>query len=418
MKYNRILLIIIFTAFFNSASGQALRVDFVLTGNKQAQQATIVNLFKVPVYSGGEKQNIPSFDYGTYRIIVIRQTSNDTLFIKGFCTLFEEWQTTKEASKISRAFKQTVEIPFPNQSVNLIIQHRQRNGSFSTLISEPFSPMGNRDITPIVPAKYPFKILHGVDSPPHKADILIIAEGYTKDEQNDFFADADTISEYLLSKSPYNKLKDKITIRALALPSAQSGTDDPKKNIWKDTPLNSSFNTFGTDRYLETLDTWAVFDYAAALPHDHIVVLANTNKYGGGGVYNHFSIASARHETSPQVFVHELGHGLAGLADEYYYSETSFTEFFDPDTEPWEPNLTTLVNFNTKWKNLVPDSVPIPTPEKAKYKNVTGVFEGGGYAAKGIYRPAVNCWMKSNEADGFCEVCKQTIEKIINFYAQ
>jgi hypothetical protein len=418
MKYNRILLITIFAVFLNFVSGQALRIDFVLTGNKQAQQATVLNLFKVPVYSGGVKQNIPPFDFGSYRIVVIRQNSNDTLFIKGFCTLFEEWQTSEEATKTSRAFKQTVEIPFPNQSVNLSIQHRQKDGSFSTLISEPFSSPGSRDITQIVPSKYPFKILHGIDDPPHKADILIIAEGYTKEEQDKFFADADTISEYFLSKSPYNKLKDQITIRALAVPSAQSGTDDPKRNIWKNTPMNSSFNTFGTDRYLETLDTWAVFDYAAALPHDHIVVLANTDKYGGGGVYNHFSISSARHKTSPQVFVHELGHGLAGLADEYYYSETAYTDFFDPDTEPWQPNITTLVNFNVKWKNLVPDSVPIPTPEKEKYKNVTGVFEGGGYAAHGIYRPAVNCWMKSNEAAGFCEVCKQTIEKIVNFYAQ
>ncbi|WP_462318132.1 M64 family metallopeptidase [Marinilabilia sp.] len=393
-----------------------LRIDFVLTGNHEEQQLTISEFYKTPGYSGSSAQNIPDFDYGNYILTVTDKTSEDTLFIKGFCTLFGEWQSTEEAKSVYRAFKQTVELPFPETNVTLSFQHRKKDGSITNMLREDFSP--SQFVTRLVPQEFPSRIVHGMDAPHHKTDLLIIAEGYTKEDSALFFKDAGDLSQNLLDTPPFNKNKASITIRALAVPSVQSGTDDPRKNKWRNTPMNSSFNTFGTNRYLETLDTWSVFNYAASQPHDHVIVLVNSKKYGGGGVYNHFSIATARHPSSPEVFIHELGHGLAGLADEYYYSETAFSDFFDLKTEPWQPNLTTLVDFDSKWKSLIQDSIPVPTPAKSKYKAVTGVFEGGGYSAKGIYRPAFSCRMKTNEAKGFCEVCKVSIEKILNFYTQ
>lgn len=425
MRQGSFILMIFFLSVFQSLwsthpnkldQNTTLRIDFVLTGNQEEQQLTISEFFKLPGYSGSSAQNIPPFDYGNYKLIVTEKASDDTLFIKGFCTLFEEWQSTKEAESLFRAFRQTIELPYPETEVTFIFQNRKKDGTTIELLREDFSPKNL--VTMLVPQKFPVITLHGVNNPHHKTDLLIIAEGYTREESDLFFKEANNLATYLLATPPFSENRESITIRALAIPSSQSGTDDPVKNQWRRTAMNSSFNTFGTDRYLETLDTWSVFNYAASQPRDHIIVLVNCKKYGGGGVYNHFSIATARNKASPEVFVHELGHGLAGLGDEYYYSETAYTDFFNLETEPWQPNLTTLVDFDSKWKFLMNDSIPVPTPAISKYKNSTGVFEGGGYSANGIYRPAINCRMKSNEADGFCEACQFSIKRILDFYTQ
>ncbi len=396
---------------------QSLRIDFILSGKHSSQEATVSALYKVPGYSSGPGQNIPPFDYGNYRIVMLSTESPDTLFIKGFCSLFQEWQSTEEAQKRHRAFKQTIETPFPKNEVEWVLEYRQKTGGFTTLVRETFNPKKNL-YTRLVPNQYPRKIIYGNNDEKHKTDILILAEGYTSQEKDIFYSDAQKMTRELFSLSPYNSLKNHITIRALAIPSKDSGTNDPVNNTWKNTPLRSSFNTFGTDRYLESFHTWTIYDHAAGIPHDHIVVLANTNKYGGGGVYNHFSITSAQHRNSPKVFIHELGHGLAGLGDEYFSTEVAYGDFFDLNTEPWHPNITTLKNFGQKWEHLVADTVPIPTPNVSKYKNITGVFEGAGYSARGIYRPAVNCRMRSNQAEGLCEACREAIRRMILFYSQ
>jgi hypothetical protein len=86
--------------------------------------------------------------------------------------------------------------------------------------------------------------------------------------------------------------------------------------------------------------------------------------------------------------------------------------------EPWEPNITTMVNFESKWKNLIGQQIPVPTPAEERYNNVTGVFEGGGYSAKGIFRPETDCRMKSNGTKGYCSVCRDAIKKMIGFYIE
>lgn len=180
--------------------------------------------------------------------------------------------------------------------------------------------------------------------------------------------------------------------------------------------MNSSFYTFGTERYLTTQDIKSVNDYAAAVPHDNIVVLINSDKYGGGGLYNYYSGTTSGHLLTPHVFMHEFGHGFAGLADEYYSSDVAYHEFYPLNVEPWEPNITTMVNFDIKWKKAIASETPVPTPVEDKYKNVTGLFEGGGYSAKGIFRPEMNCRMKDIEANGYCSVCREAIKKMIEFY--
>ncbi|MDY3451888.1 M64 family metallopeptidase [Riemerella anatipestifer] len=147
-------------------------------------------------------------------------------------------------------------------------------------------------------------------------------------------------------------------------------------------------------------------------------VIVNTPRYGGGGFYNVINLVSADNYLSEKVFVHEFGHGFAGLGDEYYNNSGGTTDLYNLKIEPWEPNLTTLVDFGKKWKHKVNKNTPIPTPRTELYKNSIGVFEGGGYTPKGIYSPVQDCRMKSNTPENFCPVCTDALLETILFYTK
>jgi hypothetical protein len=144
----------------------------------------------------------------------------------------------------------------------------------------------------------------------------------------------------------------------------------------------------------------------------------NSDKYGGGAIYNYYSVCVNKNIFSEYVFSHEFGHGFAFLADEYYTSDVAYNDFYPLNVEPLEPNITTLVDFESKWKDMIDTDTPIPTPSSPKYRDKVGVFEGGGYVAKGVYRPMEDCSMKTATVNNFCPVCKRAIQKMIDFYSR
>ncbi len=140
-----------------------------------------------------------------------------------------------------------------------------------------------------------------------------------------------------------------------------------------------------------------------------------SDNYGGGGIYNSYTLSMTKHRYFRPVVVHEFGHSFGGLGDEYFYDD-QYTQFYYPDAEPWEQNLTTLKDFGSKWADMVPKGTPIPTPATKKYAATVGAFEGGGYQSKGVYRPAQECRMKINDWPEFCPVCQRAIERLVEFY--
>jgi hypothetical protein len=233
-----------------------------------------------------------------------------------------------------------------------------------------------------------------------------------------FIADTKRLSDYLLDNEPFKTYKDEFNFIAVEVPSTESGTDVPGENIYRNTAFNSHYYTFDSPRYLTTSDMKMVYDAIDGVAWDYIYVIVNTTRYGGGGFYNFLNVCSADDVRSPFVFCHEFGHGFAGLGDEYYAASTAYEEYTDKKTEPWEPNLTTLVDFDRKWKDLVDENTPIPTPREDQYKSTVGVYEGGGYESHGVYSPYISCWMKEMQAGEFCPVCKAAIEKMILFHTR
>jgi hypothetical protein len=396
---------------------QTLRVDIILSGNDSEQKAVLFRLSRDQGWSGSANQLVSPFDYGEYRFFLIHPPTVDTLFSRGFSSLFEEWRTTDEAKQKTKAFQQTLVMPAPRQTAILVLEGRNWDQSFSRLMEETINP-NELELFKSVKSKNYVRTILGDDLPQKRVDLLIMAEGYGLHEMDKFLSDARRITNSLFSVEPFKSNKASFTVRTLAIPSPQSGVTDPLTGTWKNTYFNSRFNTFDIDRYLQSKDVWRIYETAAMTSYDHIILLVNSRKYGGGGVYNHFSITTSDHEVSGALLIHELGHGFAGLGDEYFESDVSYTQYINLKTEPWQPNLTTLVNFDRKWKALLDPVTPVPTPDRPPFENTIGAFEGGGYVSKGVYRPEINCFMRSGKTGRFCGVCQQTITQMIHFYTR
>jgi hypothetical protein len=403
-----------FNKYFRNES---MRFDFLLGGNSNEERVYPEQIKKEPFWAGSRKNLADPFNYGNYRFRIFDVKSDSLIFSKGFSTLFEEWQSTAEAKETDKTFYQSAIFPFPKRKIRLEIDSRQRDGNFKTIYKTEINP-DNYFILNEKPIQFETIEILNNGKPENKVDIVILAEGYTLAEMEKFKEDAKRVTQYLFDEEPFKSEKEKFNVSAVLTPSLESGTDIPGENIYKNTRFNSTFYTFDVSRYLTTSDMKNILDVAAIVPYDHIYVLVNTERYGGGGFYNFLSVCTADNLLTKEVFVHEFGHGFAGLGDEYYNSEVAYEDFYNLKVEPWEPNITTLVDFDSKWKSMVEESVEIPTPRTAKYENTVGVYEGGGYMSKGIYSPFIDCRMKSNTAKGFCPVCTESIKKVIQFYTE
>lgn len=399
-----------FDTFFVKKS---LRIDFALTGNATTQQAAIQQLREEPVWGGPVKNLEDPFNYGGYYVNVYDAESGRKIYSRGFNTLFEEWRTTDQAKSETQAWNNSVSVPFPKKPVQIEICARDKaDMNFHPLLKQLVDPKSIFiDRSPLKKNKV-VEIQSNGDSST-KADLVFLAEGYTEDEMDKFEADAKRFTKTLFDTPPFGKYKADFNVWAVCVPSQESGMDVSGDGVWKNTALNSGYYTFGIDRYLTSQDLKPIRDAVWDVPCDAIFILVNSDTYGGGGMYNFYAMSTANNELTSVVFVHEFGHSFAGLADEYFNSEVAYNDFYNLKYEPWEPNITTLVDFDKKWKDLLPKNTPVPTPLDDKFKDKTGVFEGGGYLSKGIYRPMDNCMMRNYHP--FCPACQRGITQMINF---
>ncbi len=395
----------------------ALRLDVIEAGTASSENIYFHSLKREPYFSGSHHNLIDTLDLGYYYFYLYSLKDNKLIFSKGFATLFQEWQTTEEAKRHNRALNYSVRFPYPKDSVKLVIKRRNRKNIFRKLFSLKINPANYFIKNEAVDTSMVFKIHYSGDYS-KKLDVLFIPEGYTENDSTKYHNDCKRFADFLLGYSPFSEMKNRINIWGINRYSQDSGADIPGKGIYRKTLLNASYYTFDSERYLMVEDYFRLADVAASAPYDQIYILVNSDKYGGGAIYNYYSAVAAQNKKAELVFVHEFGHGLAGLADEYYTSDVSYENYYDLNVEPWEKNITTLVHFEKKWKSLISSSIPIPTPDDSIYYDKLGAFEGGGYVAKGVYRPTYNSIMKSLSAKGFNLPSKNAIINVIKFYSE
>lgn len=395
----------------------ALRIDLILAGDQQTTTAYLDDLYHEPYWSGSPDNMIDPLGFGSFRVKVFSEASGDLLYSNGFSTLFQEWQTTAEAREIRRSFDQVVRVPFPLEKVRIHVLERLRNGDFAEVISIPVDP-ADMFIKRNQYVPHPVTRVAGNGDPASSLDLVFVAEGYLADQMGKFRQDVLEMAEYILQQPPFDAYRDQINFWAVESPSAEAGPSNPGEDFYNRTPAGTTYYSLGLDRYLTTSRHGRLMDVAANAPGDVICVLVNTEAYGGGGIYNAHVVGTADHPWSKVVFIHEIGHGLAGLGDEYFGSEVAYEEFYPLHVEPWEANLTTLVDFGSKWQDMLDEDTPVPTPATDEYLETVGVFEGGGYTAEGVYRPHIHCRMRSNTAPGFCPVCRKAIARVIETYTK
>ncbi len=345
--------------------------------------------------------------------------TGDTIYATSFSTLFQEWFGTDESMKTPRPFECSFLVPMPHDrtivDIMLYDSHDKPMGNMWHIIDPSDILIADRSKAAANPHRY---IHRGGDSA-KAIDVAILAEGYTEAEADKFYADAQTAVDAILSHEPFKSRAEDFNFVAVAAPSAESGVSVPRLGEWKSTAVGSNFSTFYSDRYLTTGNVKDIHDCLVNIPYEHIIILANTNEYGGGGIYNFYTLTTAGHANFRPVVVHEFGHSFGGLGDEYFYDNDDIdVATYNSDVEPWEQNLTTMADFASKWQDMLKPGTPVPTPSADAVKYPVGVYEGGGYQSKGVYRPADDCRMRTNTAPAFCPVCVRAIDRLIDFYVK
>ena len=404
--------------FADHFANKTLRVDYIFNGNASGQAICLDGLSALPTWAGRKHHLAELPLQGNGQIVMRNAASGKTIYTTSFSSLFQEWLETDEARNVTKGFENTFLLPYPLQPVEIEITlldpRRNVRASMKHIVHPNDVLIEQKGNSHITPHKY---LLHN-DSPEKCIDVAILAEGYTLQEMQAFYEDADIACKSIFDHEPFKSMKKRFNVVAVASPSTDSGVSVPRLNEWKHTAFSSHFSTFYSDRYLTTSRVKAIHDALAGIPYEHIIILANTEEYGGGGIYNSYTLTTAHHPMFRPVVVHEFGHSFGGLADEYFYDNDVMTDTYPLDIEPWEQNISTQVDFAAKWKDMLSENTPVPTPAEVSENYPTGVYEGGGYSAKGIFRPAENCRMRTNEYPAFCPVCQRALRKIIEFYTE
>src|SRR5689334_3480647 len=456
------LLILATSAF----AAETMRVDYYHTGDVTQEVFSLDRVSIEPLpWPGNPQQNIDTSNLGKYFFEVRDAKTKQLLYSRGFASIYGEWETTDEAKSIKRTFQESLRFPAPSAPVTIVLQKRDAKNAFVeiwTTTIDPTDQFVDRS-KPAAPA--PLITIQKTGEPENKVDFLILGDGYTAAEAKKFEADARRLTEVLFATSPFKENRRNFNVWAMAPPAAESGISRPSTGIYRDSPIGATYDAFGSERYVLTFDNQKLRRTAQFAPYEFIEVVVNGRTYGGGGIFNLYSTVAADNAFGNYVFVHEFGHHFAGLADEYYTSSVAYTPAADR-VEPWEPNVTALLDISTlKWRHLASpfvDVTPIPTPwNKEEFENYSreiqrrrvqlrkdkrpeaemealfreeleheqmmfaaekhfgqvGAFEGAMYEARGYYRPEVDCIMFSR-TDHFCKVCRAAIERIIKMYSR
>ncbi len=410
-----------------NAQDKTLRIDYMFSGTDKSAEISLDRMYSFDGWAGRRVNTDRVPVKGNGRISMTSVATGEVLYILPFSTLFQEWQTSEESTRVRKTFENTFFLPMPSAPVQVKVELYDFFGNVSASLKHVVDPSDIliRSLKPTAP-QHRYLLKSG--SPAEKIDVAIVAEGYTADEMDDFYNDALVAMEAILAHEPFGTYRDRFNFVAVGLESKDSGVSVPREGLWKDTAVGSNYDTFYMDRYLTTTSVNMMHDKLCGIPYEHLVILANTDTYGGGGIFNSYTLTTAKHPAFKPVVVHEFGHSFAGLGDEYFYDD-QYVEYYYPGSEPWEQNITTLHDFDSKWNDMLPVVIQVPTevPEDDIWKTIAdgasadsfiGVYEGAGYQSKGVYRPYPDCRMKTNAAPAFCPVCRRAISRLIEFYTQ
>lgn len=458
---------------------KTMRIDYYHAGDAKSESISLDTVYQQGEWAGSTTHLLDDRNIGKYYVKIYDAVSKKLIFSKGFDAYFGEYRTTDDAIKgIEKSYHESALIPYPKNKILFAIEVRNKKQILKPIFSQEIDPNGiNINKEALSNGVKVFKIVYNGEPHSH-LDVAVIAEGYTALQEVKVIKDLNRFAKAFFNHEPYKKLKDKINIYGVFKPSQESGCDEPSHGSYKNTSIGATFDSLGTERYLMTENNKALRDVAAHAPYDALVIMVNHKRYGGGGIYNLFSVLTSDNQWFEYLLIHEFGHSFAGLADEYYTSATSYNDFYPKGIEPLEPNITALTKpKKLKWRSLVSAGIQIPTPwekadydkmdieyqkkrkelneklasmkrsnapktdvekledeiekfskenavrtdnylSKSKFVGKVGAFEGAGYQTKGMFRPMLDCIMFTKGLKPFCKVCEEAITKTIKYYLE
>jgi len=281
--------------FADYFQNKTLRVDYIFTGDATQQAIYLDELSQLPTWAGRQHHLSELPLEGNGQIIVKDLASKQCIYKTSFSSLFQEWLSTDEAKETAKGFENTFLLPYPKQpvevEVTLYSPRKKRLATYKHIVRPDDILIHKRGVSHVTPHRYMLQSGNEKDC----IDVAILAEGYTEKEMDIFYQDAQRTCESLFSYEPFRSMKGKFNIVAVASPSTDSGVSVPRKNQWKQTAVHSHFDTFYSDRYLTTSRVKSIHNALAGIPYEHIIILANTDVYGGGGIYNSYTLTTAHH---------------------------------------------------------------------------------------------------------------------------
>jgi hypothetical protein len=441
---------------------RTFRVDYFHTGNATEERFSLDRLVLEPLpFPGNPARPIDETNLGKYFFEVRDLGTNRVIYARGFSSIYGEWETTDEARKANRTFSESLRFPAPERPVQVSLKKRGERNGFKEIWSIVVDPK-DRTIDTARPTS-PGPVLELVRSgdPADKLDLLLLGDGYTEKDRAKFERDARRLVGILLEQEPFRSRRADLNVWGLCPPSDERGVSRPLTGQHRRSRIGATYDAFGSERYVLTFENRSLRDVASFAPYDALAILVNGETYGGGGIFNLYVTVAADSRWSGYIFVHELGHSLGNLADEYFTSDTAYLGSGERP-EPWEPNVTADPKA-AKWADLVTAGAPLPTPwpkdlftkrsrdfqdrrrkiraanrpeaemdalflaeQKeesallggAQWAKAVGAFEGANYEANGYFRPQIDCIMFTRDPVPFCAVCRRALETVIDLYAR
>jgi len=426
VKTYSVLILVILLAPFASAQtidfqdyfeDATMRIDYFHTANATDDEIAIDQIYINDIWAGNPKKLLAPTENGRYTIKVVDIASNKLIYSQHYLDIVFEYKGTDAAKEgRKRTYHQSALIPCPKQQALFTVERRDKHHILYPVFTQIIDP-NDRGIKkePASPMDNSFTLVK--NGHPHDfVDLVFVAEGYSSEEFDKFKKDSQRFVDYLFTIEPFAAMKQKFNISGVFRASAQSDVDFPSERVYKNTVVDASYDTFGSGAYVTVFDNKTMRDIAGKVPYDHLIVLANTTRYGGSGFYNSYTLFTSDNERSAEIFTHEFGHGFAGLADEYI-AEPYFDTYYTRGVEPLEPNITAYLNPNSvKWAHLLSPGIPLPTPAEEKYNNMVGLFEGAGYTKTSMYRSCLHCVMGAGGLP-YCKACQDVIENVVKYYS-
>ncbi len=437
-----------------------LRLDYFHTASADEERFALDAVVEEGPWAGNPDRPLDDTNLGEYFFEVIDTATNRAVYSRGFASICGEWQTTEEARHVHRTFHESLRFPKPVGTAHVVLKKRGVDGLFREAWAVAVDPEESTvDRTGPPPGDNVWAVLES-GPPPRKVDVVLLGDGYTEAEMDKWHRDALRMAGLLFETSPFKERQSDFNVWAVDTPSRESGVARPSDGIHRRSALRVAYDAFGSERYVLAFDNRRVREAAAAVPYEAVILVVNGRKYGGGGIFNLYATTASDNAFTPYVLVHEFAHHFAGLADEYYTSDVAYEATSDRP-EPWELNATASAT-SPKWKDLVTPGVPLPTPwakddfetaqkeiqarrrairaegrpeeemetlfreeqrrvnavlARGEHAGAVGAFEGARYAARGYYRPQANCMMFTRRP-GFCVVCRQALERVIDLYTR